>query len=199
MVIGKRLYSRAQKTTRAEKLADKEKLRDLDADFQKKARELRDDMLERLVSLVHDFKSLGVKDTLGTEVIAKGSHFSKSLLDSIDYTSVELCNWTGDERVDRLVRQLVINYLHEHNNLGAKLARDKFAITIGDDLPSGIIKMAKVYIAKKRKIGVGDKMAGRHGNKGIVSKIVRARRTCRSWKTDALWIWCSTLWVCPLV
>ena len=174
VVIGKRLYSRAQKTTRAEKLADKEKLRDLDADFQKKARELRDDMLERLVSLVHDFKSLGVKDTLGTEVIAKGSHFSKSLLDTIDYTSVELCNWTGDERVDRLVRQLVINYLHEHNNLGAKLARDKFAITIGDDLPSGIIKMAKVYIAKKRKIGVGDKMAGRHGNKGIVSKIVRA-------------------------
>ncbi len=174
VVIGKRLYSRAQKTTRAEKLKDKETLRELDADFQAKARVLRDDMLDRLLQLVYDFKSLGVKDTIGTEVIAKGTVFNRPLLDTIDYTSVELSNWTGDERVDRLVRQLVINYLHEHNKLGAKLARDKFAITIGDDLPSGIIKMAKVYIAKKRKIGVGDKMAGRHGNKGIVSKIVRA-------------------------
>ena len=174
VVIGKRLYSRAQKTTRSEKLADKEKLRELDNKFAEDARVLRDDMLNRLLSLVNGFKSLGVKDTIGTEVIAKGAIFSKSLLDTIDYTAVELSGWTGDERVDRLVRQLVINYLHEHNNLGAKLARAKFAITIGDDLPSGIIKLAKVYIAKKRKIGVGDKMAGRHGNKGIVSKIVRA-------------------------
>ncbi|MDO4212070.1 MAG: DNA-directed RNA polymerase subunit beta [Bacteroidales bacterium] len=174
VVINKKLYSRAIKTSRAEKIADKQKLQALDEKFAQDARELRDIMLDKLVALTKDFTSLGVKDTVGTEVIAKGAIFSKSLLDTLDFTSVELCNWTGDERIDRMVRELVINYLRKHNQMDAVLKRDKFAITIGDDLPSGIIQMAKVYIAKKRKIGVGDKMAGRHGNKGIVSKIVRA-------------------------
>ena len=91
----------------------------------------------------------------------------------MEYTSIELRNWTSDEHANTLIRQLVINYLKKYNQYDAQLKRKKFAITIGDDLPSGIIKQAKVYIAKKRKIGVGDKMAGRHGNKGIVSKIVR--------------------------
>ena len=82
-------------------------------------------------------------------------------------------NWTDDERINHLIQQLVLNYLRKHNTLDAQLKRRKTALTIGDELPSGIMQMAKVYIAKKRKIGVGDKMAGRHGNKGIVSKIVR--------------------------
>lgn len=105
--------------------------------------------------------------------MAKGAKFSKSLLATLDFTALELENWTGDARIDGMIRALVINYLRKFNELDAKRMREKYAITIGDELPSGIIQMAKVYIAKKRKIGVGDKMAGRHGNKGIVSKIVR--------------------------
>jgi len=174
VVINKRLYSRAQKVTRAEKAAAKANIQALEAEFKKEADELKNIMLDKLVELTKDFKSLGVKESIGTEVIAKGAIFSKSLLDTLDFTAVELCNWTGDERVDRMVRQLVINYLRKRNQMEAVLKRKAYAINIGDELPSGIIQMAKVYIAKKRKIGVGDKMAGRHGNKGIVSKIVRA-------------------------
>ena len=173
VVIDKHLFSRVHKISRAEKNADKLKLQKLDDEFEKEAEALKDLMLEKLVALTKDFTSMGVKDNIGAEVIAKGAKFSKSLFQTLDFTALELCNWTGDERIDDLVRDLVINYLRKHNEMDAVLKRKKFAITIGDELPSGIIQMAKVYIAKKRKIGVGDKMAGRHGNKGIVSKIVR--------------------------
>ena len=172
VVINKRLYSRAQKT-RASKNQDKVLLVELDEKFAKDAEELRDVLVEKLMTLTKDYTSQGVKDSIGAEVIPAGARFGKSLLVSLDYTSVQLSNWTTDERVNKLVRQVVINYLKKHNELDAKLKREKFAITIGDELPSGILQLAKVYIAKKRKIGVGDKMAGRHGNKGIVSKIVR--------------------------
>ena len=130
-------------------------------------------MIDKLLSLISDKKSLGVKDNIGSEVIAKDVKFNKAVLTSLDFTSVELHDWTDDEHANKLIRQLVINYLKKYNQMDAVLKRKKFAITIGDDLPSGIIQQAKVYIAKKRKIGVGDKMAGRHGNKGIVSKVVR--------------------------
>lgn len=126
-----------------------------------------------MLALTKGHVSAGVHDNLGAEVIAKDAKFTKSVLQTIDYTSVELCNWTDDERINHLIQQLVLNYLRKHNTLDAQLKRRKTALTIGDELPSGIMQMAKVYIAKKRKIGVGDKMAGRHGNKGIVSKIVR--------------------------
>lgn len=172
VIIGKHLYSRVQKT-RSSKAADKVTLQKLDEEFTKETTALKQLMIDKLLSLLANKKSLGVKDNLGSEIIAKGAKFTKSILDSIDYTSVELRNWTDDSHINNLLRQLVINYLKKYNQLDAILKRKKFSITIGDDLPSGIMQQAKVYVAKKRKISVGDKMAGRHGNKGIVSKIVR--------------------------
>lgn len=172
VVIDKRLFSKAEKT-RASRAADKAKLQKLDDEFAKETSALKDLMISKLLKLVKDKTSQGVYDNLGAEVVAKGAKFSKSLLVTLDYTSVQLINWTSDAHTNDLIRKLVINYLKKYNIMDAALKRKKFAITIGDELPSGIVQMAKVYIAKKRKIGVGDKMAGRHGNKGIVSKIVR--------------------------
>ena len=126
-----------------------------------------------MIELTRDKKSQGVKDYMGADLIAKGAPITSSVLNTFDYTAVQLSGWTNDEHTNKLIGQLIINYLKKFKILDAEMKRKKFAITIGDELPSGIIQMAKVYIAKKRKIGVGDKMAGRHGNKGIVSKIVR--------------------------
>ena len=148
-------------------------LQKLDDNFAKETEELKSLMIDKLLVLTKDKLSMGIKDNVGAEVIAKDAKFSKSLLAGIDFTSVQLSNWTDDEHTNGLIRRLVINYLKKYNLMDAALKRKKFAITIGDELPSGIIQMAKVYVAKKRKISVGDKMAGRHGNKGIVSKIVR--------------------------
>lgn len=172
VVIDRRLYSKAQKS-RSSKAADKSTLLELDEQFDKETSVLKSTMIDKLLVLTKGKTSLGVKDTIGTEIIAKGAKFSKSLLDSLSYTSLQLNDWTNDEHTNLLIRSLVLNYLKKYNKMDAVLKRRKFAITIGDELPSGIIQQAKVYIAKKRKIGVGDKMAGRHGNKGIVSKIVR--------------------------
>ena len=172
VVIDRRLYSKAQKS-RSSKAADKSTLLELDEQFDKETSALKSTMIDKLLVLTKGKTSLGVKDTIGTEIIAKGAKFSKSLLDSLSYTSLQLNDWTNDEHTNLLIRTLVLNYLKKYNKMDAVLKRRKFAITIGDELPSGIIQQAKVYIAKKRKIGVGDKMAGRHGNKGIVSKIVR--------------------------
>ena len=172
VIIDKRLFSKAIKT-RASKAADKVTLQKIDDDFAKETAALKKLMIEKLVKLTKNYTSLGVKDNIGTEVIAKDAKFTASLLSELDFMSVQLSNWTSDEHTNGLIRKLVINYLKKHNIMDAVLKRKKFAITIGDELPSGIIQMAKVYVAKKRKIGVGDKMAGRHGNKGIVSKIVR--------------------------
>ncbi|MCH5181263.1 MAG: DNA-directed RNA polymerase subunit beta [Prevotellaceae bacterium] len=171
VVIGKRLYAKSQKT-RSSKQADKAVLADLDEKFAKDAKELRNVMLDKLLTVTNGKTSLGVKDNIGTEVIAKGHKFGKTALSSLDYNSLVLSNWTDDEHCNMLIRQVIINYLRKYSIMDAALKRKKYAITIGDELPNGIIQMAKVYIAKKRKIGVGDKMAGRHGNKGIVSKIV---------------------------
>ncbi|MGN0086002.1 MAG: DNA-directed RNA polymerase subunit beta [Alloprevotella sp.] len=172
VVIDRKLFSKAEKT-RSSKAADKAKLQKLDEEFEKETSALKELMLSKLLTLTADKVSMGVCDNIGTEVIAKDSKFGKSLLASLDYTSVQLSNWTDDEHINTLIRQLIINYQKKYNIMDAALKRKKFAITIGDELPSGILQLAKVYIAKKRKIGVGDKMAGRHGNKGIVSKIVR--------------------------
>ena len=172
VVIDRRLYSKAQKS-RSSKAADKSTLLELDEQFDKETSALKSTMIDKLLVLTKGKTSLGVKDTIGTEIIAKGTKFSKSLFDSLSYTSLQLNDWTNDEHTNLLIRSLVLNYLKKYNKMDAVLKRRKFAITIGDELPSGIIQQAKVYIAKKRKIGVGDKMAGRHGNKGIVSKIVR--------------------------
>ena len=172
VVINKRLFSRAQKN-RSSKAADKVTLQKLDEEFEKELNELKGILVDKLAILTEDKASLGVKDNVGSEVVAKGTKFTKAILESLDYTSVELHGWTDDKHANELISRLVINFLKKRNQLDAALKRRKFSITIGDELPSGIIQQAKVYVAKKRKIGVGDKMAGRHGNKGIVSKVVR--------------------------
>ncbi|MBQ6037902.1 MAG: DNA-directed RNA polymerase subunit beta [Bacteroidaceae bacterium] len=172
VVIGKRLYSRAIKT-RSSKLADKALMPKLDEEFEEKVAALRKILVEKLLKLTANHVSDGVKDYMGTDVIAKGAKFTASSFANFDFMGVQLNNWTKDEHTNDLIHTLVMNYIRKYKELDADLKRKKFAITIGDELPSGIIQMAKVYIAKKRKIGVGDKMSGRHGNKGIVSRVVR--------------------------
>ena len=172
VVIGKRLFSRAIKT-RSSKLADKALMPKIDEEFETKFQALKNILVDKLMVLTDGKTSQGVKDYLGTDVIPKGAKFTKKDLVMLDYTTIQLSKWTADAHKNEMIHDLVINFLKKYKELDAELKRKKFAITIGDELPSGIIQMAKVYIAKKRKIGVGDKLAGRHGNKGIVSRVVR--------------------------
>jgi DNA-directed RNA polymerase subunit beta len=172
VVIDKKLFSRVIKT-RAEKNADKQLLPKMTEEYEAKAAELKNIMLDKLMVLTEGKTSQGVKDYLGTEIVPKGAKFVKSDFEGLDFTTIQLSKWTNDAHKNDMIRDLVMNFLKKVKLLDAELKRKKFALTIGDELPSGIIQMAKVYIAKKRKIGVGDKMAGRHGNKGIVSRVVR--------------------------
>ena len=172
VVIDKKLFSRAIKT-RAAKMQDKPRLQAIDDEFNSKVEDLKAILVDKLLELTKGKKSQGIKDYMGADLIAKGGNITANMLNSFDYTAVQLSGWTNDEHINTMVATLVSNFLKKYKLLDAEMKRKKFAITIGDELPSGIIQMAKVYIAKKRKIGVGDKMAGRHGNKGIVSKIVR--------------------------
>jgi DNA-directed RNA polymerase subunit beta len=172
VVIDKRLFSKAMKN-RKSRLTDKALLPKIDEEFEESAIKLKALLIDKLLVLTNGKTSQGVKDNLGTEVIAKGSKFSTKNLGEINFTSVQVSKWTTDSVKNDMIRDLILNYLRKHKELDALMKRKKFNITIGDELPAGIIQMAKVYIAKKRKIRVGDKMAGRHGNKGIVSRIVR--------------------------
>ncbi|MBR1903539.1 MAG: DNA-directed RNA polymerase subunit beta [Bacteroidaceae bacterium] len=172
VVIDKKLFSRAIKT-RAIKNADKPRLAAIDEEFNSKVEDLKAILVDKLLELTKGKKSQGIKDYMGADLIAKGGSITANVLNNFDFTAVQLSNWTNDEHINGLIAKLIINYLKKYKLLDAEMKRKKYAITIGDELPSGIIQMAKVYIAKKRKIGVGDKMAGRHGNKGIVSKVVR--------------------------
>ncbi|MBP1663045.1 MAG: DNA-directed polymerase subunit beta [Bacteroidetes bacterium] len=172
VVIGKRLFSKAQKN-RKSKLADKAVLPKLDEDFEVQSASLKETLIEKLLVIIEDKTSAGVKDFLGSDIVSRNSKFTAERLREIDFTTIQLGKWTSDNHKNDLIRQLILNYLHKYKELDAQIKRQKFNITIGDELPNGIVQMAKVYIAKKRKIRVGDKMAGRHGNKGIVSKIVR--------------------------
>ena len=172
VVIGKRLFSRVIKT-RSEKMADKAKLPKMDEEFDAKVAKLKSLLINKLLVLTQGLTSIGVKDYLGADVIPVGSEFTAANLTNLDFMSLQLSGWTSDEHKNGLIRTLIMNYIKKYKEYDAELKRKKFAYTIGDELPSGIMQMAKVYIAKKRKIGVGDKMAGRHGNKGIVSRVVR--------------------------
>ena len=172
VVIDSKLFERAVKN-RSEKAADKQKLAALDEEFEKEAEALRKILIDKLMVLTDGRESAGVKDYMNTEIVSKGAHFTRGTFTGVDFTTVQLSKWTSDARINGMIRDLVLNYIKKYKKLDAQLKRKKFAITIGDELPSGILKMAKVYVAKKRKIQVGDKLAGRHGNKGIVSKIVR--------------------------
>ncbi len=172
VIIGTRLFNRVvnRKHTRG---ADSP-LVALDEEYKAIQDTLRKQLLDKLVKLTHGRKSMGVKDFLDIELVPKDAVFTRSVLDSIEsFESVNLSAWTDDEHTNELVRTCIMNYLRKSKTIDAELRRKKTDISIGDELPSGIMQLAKVYVAKKRKIGVGDKMAGRHGNKGIVSRVVR--------------------------
>ncbi len=172
VVIDKKLFSKAIKT-RSAKAEDKKRIAAIDEEFECKVADLKAILIDKLLELTAGKLSAGVKDYMGAELIPAGAEITAPVLETFDYTAVQLSGWTGDEHTNELIKKLVINFLKKYKVLDAEIKRAKIAITVGDELPSGIIQMAKVYIAKKRKIGVGDKMAGRHGNKGIVSKVVR--------------------------
>ncbi len=172
VVIDKKLFSRAVKT-RTAKQADKPRLTAIDEQFKEETADLKALLVEKLLTLTKGRKSKGVKDYMGTEVIHTGSKFTVATVDNLNFASTQISGWTADAHTNELIAKLITNYLKRYKELDAEQKRKKFAIINGDELASGILQIAKVYVAKKRKIGVGDKMAGRHGNKGIVSKVVR--------------------------
>ena len=171
VVIDKKLFARLVKT-RESKRQDKVILAKIEEEYEAKNNDLKDILVDKLLILTKGKVSQGVKDYSGAEVITKGSKFTPAALANLEYDGIQSNGWTNDEHKNKLIQRLIMNYLRKYKMQDAELKRRKFAISIGDDLPSGITQMAKVYVAKKRKIGVGDKLAGRHGNKGIVSKVV---------------------------
>jgi DNA-directed RNA polymerase subunit beta len=173
VVIDKKLFSRIIKD-RKSRTSEKAQLAKIDADLQRAVEELKGRLVDKLFTLINGKTSQGVKDYLGVDVIAKGTKFTQKILQDIDYLIVNPHKWTTDKDKNDLVSKVIHNFLIKYRELEAKEKRQKYNTTIGDELPAGIVQLAKVYIAKKRKVTVGDKMAGRHGNKGIVSKIVRA-------------------------
>ena len=173
VVIDKKLFTRPFKDKRRRN-QDKQELEILEKQFKVKFDELQDSLVEKLYAIVSGETSQGVTNDLGEEVISKGKKYSLKLLQKIDdYTHLNLSSWTNSTKANKLVADLIHNYKIKENDLQGVLRREKFTISVGDELPAGVKKLAKVYVAKKRKLKVGDKMAGRHGNKGIVARIVR--------------------------
>ncbi|MDR1381677.1 MAG: DNA-directed RNA polymerase subunit beta [Tannerella sp.] len=172
VVINTSLFSRIIKKKNGRQ-TEKNVLPKLEEEYERKMAELKIVLIEKLLTLTNGKMSMGVKDYLNMDIILKGSKFVKKALDELDYNTIQVSKWTSDARTNELIKNLILNYLKKYKEYDAELRRRKFDLTIGDELPTGIIQIAKVYVAKKRKIQVGDKMAGRHGNKGIVSKIVR--------------------------
>ena len=173
VVIDKKLFSRSIKDKR-KRSEDKEAISRLEMDYEVKFQQLKDVLVEKLFGLVSGKTSQGVMNDLGEEVLPKGKKYTIKMLNSVDdFAHLVSGSWTTDDDTNALVADLLHNYKIKLNDIQGNLRRDKFTISVGDELPAGIMKLAKVYIAKKRKLKVGDKMAGRHGNKGIVARIVR--------------------------
>ncbi|MGB1102531.1 MAG: DNA-directed RNA polymerase subunit beta [Crocinitomicaceae bacterium] len=172
VVIGKKLFSRAIKD-RKTKAKDKPMLAQLDADYEVEAKELKGVLIEKLLNILEGHKSAGVFNNFKEEVLKKGVKFTQKNLSTVDFSIVNPYDWTADADTNRLIQRVLHNHSIKANDLLGIYKRKKFQISVGDELPTGIVKMAKVYVAKKRKLKVGDKMAGRHGNKGIVANIVR--------------------------
>ena len=172
VVIGKSLYSKTIKD-RKTKTQDKDKLELLDKDFEKQASDLKNLLSIKLYKLIGGKASKGVKNILGEDIISKGVKFTKKIILDVDFTMIDPNNWTSDNNLNELVNITIENYLRKYNDIYGDHRRNRFAITVGDELPAGVLQLAKVQIAQKRKIKVGDKLAGRHGNKGIVSRIVK--------------------------
>ena len=173
VVIDKKLFARAIKDKR-KRAQDKEDIAELEAKYEAKFVALQDRLVEKLFEILGGRTAQGVTNELGEVVFPKGKKFTLRMLNSVDeYTHLTGGTWTVDDEINKLVADLMHNYKIKENDLQGNLRREKFTIAVGDELPSGILKLAKVYVAKKRKLKVGDKMAGRHGNKGIVARIVR--------------------------
>ena len=173
VVINKKLFARAIKDKR-KRAQDKEDVAVLEKKYEAKFAVLKSQLVDKLFAIVGGKTAQGVQNDLGEEVLPKGKKYTLKMLNSVDdYTHLTQGTWTTDDHTNALVADLLHNYKIKENDLQGNLRREKFTISVGDELPSGILKLAKVYIAKKRKLKVGDKMAGRHGNKGIVARIVR--------------------------
>ncbi len=172
VVIDKKLFSRSIKDRHA-RMSEKPLLEKIDKEFKQKEEELRAKLVDKLFTLVNGKTSQGVKDFYNQDLIPKGSKFTLKQLQEIDFLDVNPNKWTTDKKKNEIIKTLLNNYLIKYKEIDGYYKRKKYNIQIGDELPAGIIKLAKVYIAKKRKVKVGDKMAGRHGNKGIVARIVR--------------------------
>jgi DNA-directed RNA polymerase subunit beta len=173
VVINKKLFQRAKKDKNG-KVREKAQLEKLEKVHEKNEEDLKLLLLNKLQTLLKDHASAGVSNNFGEMLIGKGAKFNPKNLSTIDYLNVNPLGWTGDAKVDNLINILLHNYSIKYNEELGRYKREKFNISIGDELPAGVLKLAKVYLAVKRKLKVGDKMAGRHGNKGIVAKIVRA-------------------------
>ena len=174
-VIKTDLYAKAAKETgrKGAKADQKAKLDAIQEDFDKKAAKLYADFIKRLSTLVKGKKSAGISDLYGVEIIPKGKEITAEKLKSIEYQNINSSKWTPDKDTNELIQELINNYCITYKELEAKTKRQLDMVKVGDELPNGVMQLAKVYVAKKRKITVGDKMAGRHGNKGCVAKIVR--------------------------
>jgi DNA-directed RNA polymerase subunit beta len=173
VVLDKKLFARAVKDKR-KRTQDKDALGALEMEFETKFVELKDRLVEKLFLIVNGKTSQGVMNDLGEEVLPKGKKYTQKMLYAVeDFAHLSKGQWVADDATNKMVNDLIHNYKIKLNDLQGALRREKFTITVGDELPSGILKLAKIYIAKKRKLKVGDKMAGRHGNKGIVARIVR--------------------------
>ncbi len=173
VVIDKKLFTRSIKDRR-KTAQDKVKIEELERDFEAKYESLRLKLIEKLFALVNGKTAQGVKNDLGKDIFPKGKKFTLKMLNSVqDFEHLTLGTWTTDKHLNELISELINNYKIRVNQLKGNLRREKFAISVGDELPPGILKLAKIFIVQKRKLKVGDKMAGRHGNKGIVAKIVR--------------------------
>ncbi len=173
VVIEKKLFARAIKDKR-KRAQDKEDIAALEKKYDAKFANLKAELVDKLFTIIGGKTAQGVQNDLGEEVMPKGKKYTLKMLNTVDdYTHLTHGTWTTDDHLNALVADLIHNYKIKENDLQGNLRREKFTVSVGDELPSGILKLAKVYIAKKRKLKVGDKMAGRHGNKGIVARIVR--------------------------
>ena len=172
VVIGKSLFSKTVKDRRA-KSQDKLDLQSIDSDFVKAADALKNVLATKLYNVIGGKASKGVKNILGEIVVSKSTKFTKKIVLNIDFTMVDPHKWTSNDESNSLVNKIISNYLRKYNDVFGDYRRKRFAISVGDELPAGVLKLAKVQIAQKRKVKVGDKLAGRHGNKGIVSRVVR--------------------------
>jgi len=171
-IVDKRLFSRAVKDKK-QKAEEKPLIEKLDSDHEKNVYNLKLKLVDKLFVLVNGRTSQGVTNILGEEIVPRGTKFTQKGLERIDYSEINPSNWTTDADKNEQVERLLHNFMIQYNDYLGKYKREKFQITVGDELPNGIVQLAKVYIAQKRKLKVGDKMAGRHGNKGIVARIVK--------------------------